>query len=208
VRSCLVVLWLSLLALPASAQVREWDLSVYAGVGSFFGSGWDANRPGGSLAVSGGPRFHKVFALHAMLLQEGIRMRAAEEAHRHGEFFALMVAPEIHPLGKGDGISPYLAPLGGYSYEIGRVSDPGAKVVFASRAAVVGGMLGCTWPLTRFLALGVNVLLVRMLGGKSCMESDAGGTSCGALEKNSTRLGTAQLTLQMAFGRPEVEKGK
>jgi hypothetical protein len=188
-----------LLVLPGQAHAREWDLGVNSGIGAFFGSGWDANRPGASFSVAGGPRLHKYFSVHGMFLMEALRLRTTDSFHRNGEFFAWMIAPEVHPLGRRNGITPYITPLFGYSYEIGRV-DVGAPTRFASRALVAGGMLGCTWPLAPGFALGANLLLIRRFTGKSCIQSDASGASCGALEPGGTRLGAAQVTFQMTFG--------
>ena len=76
----------------------------------------------------------------------------------------------------------------------------GRTVRYGSRAGAYGGQIGCVWPIARRYAIGANFVLLRMFGGQSCMKSDAGGTSCDALEENSTRLGAGQFTFRMAFG--------
>ncbi len=196
----LAFLALSLLLLPQRAHALDFDLALNGGIGAFFGPGWDANRPGGSLTIAGGPRVYDFLSVHGALQLQDFHLRTEERDPQQGELFALLLAPEVRPLGTRDGATPYLTPLMGYSYLIARVTDPGAKVRSASRAAIIGGAVGCVWPFGPSYWLGANVVVVRLFAGKSCIQSDAGGTSCGALERNDTRVGALQLTFRMTIG--------
>lgn len=185
----------------ASDDRTEWELGVHVGVGAFVGPGWDANRVGGTLVASGGPRPYEYVALKGLFMLQEFHLRAEEDNGRTGETYGFAFAPELYPLGQRFRFEPYAAPIAGFAYTRGRVEGPAADLRFASRAVVMGAAIGVIWSVKDAYGVGVSARTLRMFVDRACIRTSAGITSCEAMRDDATRIVAVELVFRLNLSR-------